>query len=338
MWLNWPLPHAIPCHVSWVSCGPYSTMRVSFSIFPRRKPITQYEMCECLIMWLSTLECQLWYILCVAQYYQDLFPNLPTTRATYHYVGKIFKGEPANVLKLFCLILFSSSVNHQSKTPPNISWNASMTQATYLKKLKRGFLKLYTKFGVFQDLFNYWIVSWNMPHYTLCFSKLLPWNKLPTTNLAIISRELWIFLILSDLRFFFIYLFIYLLWGSPSFPVNEARMWCLNIIIIISAIHATAGKWPPQLAPCTSILTHSHPLTATNFLDVVSPSPFGSPSYSLSFSGCPFWSYHGPPGVAHSGYMSCPLSSHAPHSLYYIFHPCFRSYYLISNLVSLRDV
>ena len=83
-----------------------------------------------------------------------------------------------------------------------------------------------------------------------------------------------------------------------------------HIIIIISAVHATAGRWPPQLTPCTSILSHSHPLTATNF-----PSPFGSPSYSFSFSGCPFWCYLGPPGVAHSGYMSCPLSSHAQHSI-----------------------
>ena len=61
-----------------------------------------------------------------------------------------------------------------------------------------------------------------------------------------------------------------------------------NSRIIISAVHATAGRWPPQLTPCTSILSHPHPLTATNFLDVVSPSPFGSPSYSFSFSGCPF--------------------------------------------------
>ena len=83
------------------------------------------------------------------------------------------------------------------------------------------------------------------------------------------------------------------------------------IIIIISAVHATAGRWPPKLATCTSILSHSHPLTATNFLDVVFPSP----SYSFSFSGCPFLCYLGPPGVAHSGYMSCPLSSHAPHFL-----------------------
>ena len=64
-------------------------------------------------------------------------------------------------------------------------------------------------------------------------------------------------------------------------------------------------------------LSHSHLLTATNFLDVVSPSPFGSPSYPFSFSGWPFWGYLGPRGVAHSGYMSGPLSSHAPHSLYY---------------------
>ena len=62
----------------------------------------------------------------------------------------------------------------------------------------------------------------------------------------------------------------------------------LIIIIIISAVHAAAGRWPPQLTPCTSILSHPHPLTATNFLHVVSPSPFGSPSYSFSFSGCPF--------------------------------------------------
>ena len=110
------------------------------------------------------------------------------------------------------------------------------------------------------------------------------------------------------------------------------------IIIITSAVHATAGRWPPQLAPCTSILSRPHPLIATNFLDVVSPSPFGSSSYSFSFPGCPFWCYLGPPGAAHSSYMSCPLSSHAPHSLYYIFQPSFISYYFIPNLVSLRDV
>ena len=85
------------------------------------------------------------------------------------------------------------------------------------------------------------------------------------------------------------------------------------IIIIISAVHATAGRWPPQPTPCTSILSHPHPLTATNFLDVVSPSPFGFP-----FSGCPFWCYLGPPGVAHSSYMSCPLSSCTALSLLYL--------------------
>ena len=60
------------------------------------------------------------------------------------------------------------------------------------------------------------------------------------------------------------------------------------IIIFISAVYATAGRWLQQLTPCTSILSQPHPLTAINFLDVVSPSPFGSPSYSFSFSGCPF--------------------------------------------------
>ena len=109
----------------------------------------------------------------------------------------------------------------------------------------------------------------------------------------------------------------------------------ITIIIIISAVHGSAGRWPPQLTPCTSILSYSHPLTATNFLDVVSPSPFGFPSYWFSFSGCPFWCYLGPPCVAHYGYMSCPLSSYALHSLYYIFHPCFRSHHHILNLVSL---
>ena len=122
--------------------------------------------------------------------------------------------------------------------------------------------------------------------------------------------------------------------GGCSFQCHTLNF----IIIIISAVHATAGRWPPQLTPCTSILSHSHPLTATNSLDVVSPSPFMSPSYSFSFSGCSFSCYLGPPGVVHSGYMSCPLSSHAPHSLYYIFHPSFTSYYFIPNLVSLRDV
>ena len=121
---------------------------------------------------------------------------------------------------------------------------------------------------------------------------------------------------------------------SPHTPQNGKDK-C--IIIIISVVHATADRGRPQLPPCISILSHSHPLTATNFLDVVSPSPFGSSSYSFSFSGCPFSCYLCPPGVAPSGYMSCPLSSHAPHSLYYTFHPYFRSYYLISDLVSLCD-
>ena len=99
--------------------------------------------------------------------------------------------------------------------------------------------------------------------------------------------------------------------------IQVCKLTLIIIIIIISAVHVTAGRLPPQLAPCTSILSHSHPLTTTNFLYVVSPFPFRSPSYSFSFSGCPFWCYFGPPGVTHSGYMFCPLSSHAPHSLYY---------------------
>ena len=49
---------------------------------------------------------------------------------------------------------------------------------------------------------------------------------------------------------------------------------------------------------------------------------FGSSSYSFSFSRCPFWLFLGPPGDAQPGYMSCPLFSHALHSLYYIFHHC----------------
>ena len=72
-------------------------------------------------------------------------------------------------------------------------------------------------------------------------------------------------------------------------------------------------------------------MTATNFLDVVSSSPFGSPSYSLSFSKCSFWCYLGPPSISHSGYSSCPLSSHVMHSLCYVFHRCLRSYDLISG-------
>ena len=125
-------------------------------------------------------------------------------------------------------------------------------------------------------------------------------------------------------------------------PVDLSSILCKSsyfiiIIIIISAVHATVGKWPPQLTPCTSILSHPHPLTATSFLHVVSPSPVGSPSNSLSFSGCPFWCYLGPPGVAHSSYMSSQMSSHAPHSLsLLIFHPSFTSYYFIPNLVSLH--
>ena len=115
---------------------------------------------------------------------------------------------------------------------------------------------------------------------------------------------------------------------SSKFYSKVLLIWCLEnlefwtfsgkmviIIIIISAVHATAGRWPSHLTLCTSILSHTHPLTAKNVLYIVSPSPFGSPSYSFSFSGCPFWCYLGPPGVAHSSYMSCPLSSHAPHSI-----------------------
>ena len=57
-----------------------------------------------------------------------------------------------------------------------------------------------------------------------------------------------------------------------------SRLTSTIIIIIILAVHATAGRWPPQPAPCTSILGRSHPLTANGFLDVISPSPFGSSS------------------------------------------------------------
>ena len=110
-------------------------------------------------------------------------------------------------------------------------------------------------------------------------------------------------------------------------------------VISISAIHTTAGRRPPQLVPCTSILNHSHPFTATNFLDVVSPSPFGSSSYSffvlwvsiLSLSW-PTWCY--------SFWLQVEptvISCTAP-ALYYIFLPCVRSYYLMPDLVSLRDI
>ena len=40
------------------------------------------------------------------------------------------------------------------------------------------------------------------------------------------------------------------------------------------------------LAPCISMLSHSHPLTATSFPDVFSKSPVGSSFYSFSLSGC----------------------------------------------------
>ena len=88
----------------------------------------------------------------------------------------------------------------------------------------------------------------------------------------------------------------YFLWNNLNFYIRivahvllDAAIFVkLLVVIIISAVHATAGRWSPQLSPCTSILSHSHPLTATNFLDVVSLSPFGSHSYSFSFSGCPF--------------------------------------------------
>ena len=116
----------------------------------------------------------------------------------------------------------------------------------------------------------------------------------------------------------------YICWkvrGAISFWTGQMALNVTGLVIccwgitIISAVHATAGRWPPQVVPCTSILSHSHPLTATNLRDVVSSSPFRSPTYSFSFTGCPFWCYFDPPGVAHSGYMSCPLSSHAPHSV-----------------------
>ena len=107
--------------------------------------------------------------------------------------------------------------------------------------------------------------------------------------------------------------------GNPIALIWPRLTQQILIISIISAIHATAGRWPTQLAPCTLILSHSHPLTATNFLHVVFPCPFRSYPYSFSFSGCPFWYYLASPGAAHSGYMSCPLTFHAPHSLLYLF-------------------
>ena len=85
---------------------------------------------------------------------------------------------------------------------------------------------------------------------------------------------------------------VYVLWGFHLKKIiwvgGRGGAFITTTTIIISAVRATAGRWPPQLMPCTSILGHPHPLTATNFLDVVSPSLFGSPSYSFSFSGCPF--------------------------------------------------
>ena len=38
----------------------------------------------------------------------------------------------------------------------------------------------------------------------------------------------------------------------------------LVYLIIISAVHATPGRLPQQIAPCLSTLSNSHPLTAPN--------------------------------------------------------------------------
>ena len=56
------------------------------------------------------------------------------------------------------------------------------------------------------------------------------------------------------------------------------------LIIIISAVHASV--------PCTLILGHSHPLTATNFLDVVSPSLLGSSCSNYEITVTPLVCYH----------------------------------------------
>ena len=49
----------------------------------------------------------------------------------------------------------------------------------------------------------------------------------------------------------------------------ESKVIVLLLLIIISAVHATAGRWSPQRGPCTSILSHSHPLIASTLCLVV---------------------------------------------------------------------
>ena len=111
------------------------------------------------------------------------------------------------------------------------------------------------------------------------------------------------------------------------------------IIIIILAVHATAGRWPPQLAPCTSILGRSHPLTANGFLDVISPSPF----WVFLLVVFHLWSVHSDVIFAHLVFFilaTCPAHCPFMHFTFSIisYHPCFRSYYLVPDLVSPCDV
>ena len=64
-------------------------------------------------------------------------------------------------------------------------------------------------------------------------------------------------------------------WYSEEFCINIDRIMFITKVLrfsqhfgffFFSAIHATAGRWPLQHVSCTSMYSHSHPLTSTNFL------------------------------------------------------------------------
>ena len=104
--------------------------------------------------------------------------------------------------------------------------------------------------------------------------------------------------------------------------------------LIISAIHATAGRWPPQLAPCTSILSHSS-------IDCYQLPRCYLSNYFLVFllNYFPSLGAYSDVILAHLVLLilaafpaHCPLM-HCTLSVIF-FTPCFRSYLLFPNLVS----
>ena len=105
------------------------------------------------------------------------------------------------------------------------------------------------------------------------------------------------------------------------------------IVIIISAVHATTGQWPPQSLSRPSILRSLRIRCAGLPLDLILPPSIGSSLHSAPLHWPPLSCFLGPPVVLHSGEVSYPLAFYVLCFLSDVFHFGSWCYNLIPALV-----